>query len=158
MKKISYKLNGEIRHLYVEPNDVLLDVLRDKLGVKSPKCGCDRGDCGACAVLLNGKSIRSCLVLAIEADGQEIETVEGISQDGLSALQEKFIELNSFQCGFCAPGVIISATELLNNNPDPSLEAVKEALAGNLCRCTGYTPIIDAVLETVKEGVSNGKI
>ncbi len=152
MKKISYKLNGETRHCYVEPNDVLLDVLRDKLGAKSPKCGCDRGDCGACAVLLNGKSIRSCLVLAIEADGQEIVTVEGISENGLSALQEKFIELNAFQCGYCAPGIIISATELLNTTPNPSMDEVKEALSGNLCRCTGYTPIIDAVLETAKKG------
>ncbi len=157
MKRIVITLNGEARQLHVEPNDVLLDVLRDKLGVKSPKCGCDRGDCGSCAVFLNGKSVRSCLVLAIECDGAEVETVEGIGRDGLSALQEKFIALNSFQCGYCAPGVIISATELLRNNPDPTLDDVKEALAGNLCRCTGYTPIIDAVLQTAKEGGENGK-
>jgi aerobic carbon-monoxide dehydrogenase small subunit len=158
MKKITYIINGETRHLHVEPNDVLLDVLRDKLGLKSPKCGCDRGDCGACAVLLNGKSVRSCLILAIECDGMELETVEGIGQDGLSALQEKFIALNSFQCGFCAPGVTISATELLRNNPNPTLDDVKEALAGNLCRCTGYTPIIEAVLQAGKEGGEHGKL
>ena len=157
MKKITYVINGEARHLHVEPNDVLLDVLRDKLGLKSPKCGCDRGDCGACAVLLNGKSVRSCLILAIECDGMAIETVEGIGQDGLSALQEKFIALNSFQCGFCAPGVTISATELLRNNPHPTLDDVKEALSGNLCRCTGYTPIIEAVLQAGKEGGEHGK-
>jgi len=157
MKKITYNINGEVRHLHVEPNDVLLDVLRDKLGLKSPKCGCDRGDCGACAVLLNGKSVRSCLILAIECDGMAIETVEGIGQDGLSALQEKFIALNSFQCGFCAPGVTISATELLRNNPHPTLDDVKEALSGNLCRCTGYTPIIEAVLQAGNEGGEHGK-
>jgi len=158
MKKIVYTINGEARHLFVEPNDVLLDVLRDKLGIKSPKCGCDRGDCGACAVLLNGRSVRSCLILAIECDGMEIETVEGIGQDGLSALQEKFIALNSFQCGFCAPGVTISATELLRQNQHPTMDDVKEALAGNLCRCTGYTPIIEAVLVAAKEGGEHGKI
>ncbi|MBU1218631.1 (2Fe-2S)-binding protein [Myxococcota bacterium] len=158
MKKITYKLNGEIRHLHVEPNDVLLDVLRDKLGIKSPKCGCDRGDCGACAVLLNGQSVRSCLILAIECDGMEIETVEGIGSNGLTRLQEKFIELNSFQCGYCAPGVTISATELLRKNPNPTMDEVKEAIAGNLCRCTGYTPIIDAVLKTAKEGDEHGKL
>ncbi len=158
MKKITYVINGEARHLHVEPNDVLLDVLRDKLGLKSPKCGCDRGDCGACAVLLDGKSVRSCLILAIECDGMAIETVEGIGQDGLSALQEKFIALNSFQCGFCAPGVTISATELLRNNPRPTLDDVKEALSGNLCRCTGYTPIIEAVLQAGNEGGEHGKL
>jgi len=150
MKKINVKINGEMRSFYVEPEDVLLDVLRDILGLTSPKCGCDRGDCGACAVLLNGRSVRSCLVLAIEADGQEIVTVEGISQDGLSKVQEAMIIKNAFQCGFCAPGMIISTTELLEKNPHPTIEEIKEALSGNLCRCTGYTPIIDAVLEATE--------
>jgi carbon-monoxide dehydrogenase small subunit len=151
MKKITLTLNGEERSVVVEANDVLLDVLREKLGVKSPKCGCERGDCGACAVLFNGRSVRSCLVLAIEADGQEIVTVEGISQNGLSKLQEAFIETNAFQCGFCAPGVIISATELIEKNPHPSKEEIQEALAGNLCRCTGYLPILEAVAKATKE-------
>ena len=150
MSKITIRLNNENRTVDVDSNDVLLDVLRDKLGAKSPKCGCDRGDCGACAVLLNGKSVRSCLILAVEADGQEIFTVEGLSVKELSQVQKAFIEFNSFQCGFCAPGIIISATELLNNNPSPSREDVKEALSGNLCRCTGYTPIIDAVVSCSK--------
>lgn len=152
MKKICIKLNSESRVLYVEPNDLLLDVLRDKLGAKSPKCGCDRGDCGACTVFLNGKSVRSCNILAIEADDQEIVTVEGLSVNGLTELQKKFIDFNSFQCGFCAPGIIMAATELLNNNPDPSVEEVKESLSGNLCRCTGYTPIVDAILDLKKKG------
>jgi len=152
MPKISLMLNNEERVVDVEPHEILLDVLRDKLGVKSPKCGCDRGDCGACNVLLNGRSVRSCLILAVEVDGREIVTVEGISKDGLSKVQESMIDNNAFQCGFCAPGVIISATELLNNNPHPTREEIKEALAGNLCRCTGYLPILEAVENATKEG------
>lgn len=155
MKKIVLTVNGEKRAIYVEPNDVLLDVLRDKLGLKSPKCGCERGDCGACSVLLNGKSVRSCLVFAIEVDGCEIETVEGLSQNGLSVVQEKFIEMNSFQCGFCAPGVIISTTELLRKNSTPTREEIQEALAGNLCRCTGYTPILEAVEKVSHDNKEN---
>ena len=151
MKKIKIILNGEERFVHVEPNDVLLDVLRDKLGIKSPKSGCERGDCGTCAVLLNGKSVRSCLILAIEVDGMEIITLEGISKDGLSELQKSFIEHNSFQCGFCAPGVTISAAELLNKNPNPTKEEIKEAISGNLCRCTGYDSIIDAIEDIAKK-------
>ncbi|KQC07918.1 MAG: (2Fe-2S)-binding protein [Candidatus Cloacimonas sp. SDB] len=152
MKQIKLNLNGEIRSVLVDPTETLLDVLRDKLGIKSPKCGCDRGDCGACNVLLNGRSVRSCLILAIETDGQEVVTVEGISQKGLSRVQETMINKNAFQCGFCAPGIIISATELLNNNPHPTLEEIKEALSGNLCRCTGYLPILEAVRESLEGG------
>ncbi len=151
MKKINLILNGEKRSVVVEPDEILLNVLRDKLGAKSPKCGCDRGDCGACAVLLNGKSVRSCLIFAIEVDGQEILTLEGLSTNGLSNLQQRFLELNSFQCGFCTSGMTISATELLEENPNPTIEEVKEHLSGNLCRCTGYTSIIEAVLSTKKE-------
>jgi aerobic-type carbon monoxide dehydrogenase small subunit (CoxS/CutS family) len=147
MAKIKFILNDEIRTIDVKPNETLLDVLRDKLGTKSPKCGCDRGDCGACAVMINGKSVRSCLVFAIEVDGQEVTTLEGISQPKLTKLQEAFIAFNSFQCGYCAPGVIISATELLEHNPHPDLEEIKEALSGNLCRCTGYKPIFEAILD-----------
>lgn len=148
---ITFILNGETRNIDVDNNDILLDVLRDKLGVKSPKCGCDRGDCGACAVLIDNKSVRSCLIFAVEVDQHEVTTVEGLSNPDISPLQKNFVEMNSFQCGFCAPGVIISAHELLMRNPDPSREEIKEALAGNLCRCTGYTPIIDAVLATSKK-------
>ena len=151
MKKISFVLNGEKRNIYVEPNDLLLDVLREKLGVKSPKYGCGRGDCGLCTVLINGKSARICLILAIEVDGQEILTVEGLSKDKLTPLQESFIKHNSFQCGFCAPGMIMTATELLEKNSNPTREEVKEAISGNLCRCTGYTPIIEAILDVNKK-------
>ncbi|HRS53496.1 MAG TPA: (2Fe-2S)-binding protein [Bacteroidales bacterium] len=155
MKKtteITFKLNGEIRNITVNNNDILLDVLRDKLGIKSPKCGCERGDCGACTILIDNKGVRSSLILAVEVDGHEITTVEGLSNQDITILQKNFVEMNSFQCGFCAPGVIISTHELLMNNPHPSKEEIKEALAGNLCRCTGYTPIIDAVIETSKKG------
>lgn len=151
MKEISINLNFELRQVRVEPNETLLDVLRDKLGVKSPKCGCERGDCGACTVLLDGKAVRSCLILAIEVDGHDIVTVEGISQDKLSALQEAFIEYNSFQCGFCAPGIILAITELLEKTPHPNLMEIKEAMAGHLCRCTGYTPIFDAIMALTGE-------
>lgn len=146
MKEIALILNKEQRTVAVSPNEILLDVLREKLGIKSPKCGCERGDCGACTVLLDGKAVRSCLVLAIEVEGHEITTVEGISQDKLSALQESFIEFNSFQCGYCAPGIILAVTELLEAHPNPTLEEIKESIAGNLCRCTGYTPIFDAIM------------
>ncbi|MCP4398913.1 MAG: (2Fe-2S)-binding protein [bacterium] len=144
---INFILNGEQRQLDVAPNETLLEVLRNKLGLKSPKCGCDRGDCGTCTVLLNHESVRSCLIFAIEVEEQEIITLEGLSKDGLTPLQEAFLKHSSFQCGFCAPGIILSATDLLNNNPHPTKEEVKEAIAGNLCRCTGYEPILDAIME-----------
>jgi aerobic carbon-monoxide dehydrogenase small subunit len=147
-KTITLTLNGETRAVDVEPNDILLDVVRDKLGVKSPKYGCGRGDCGSCTVILDGKTVRSCLILAIEADGSEIVTVEGLCQDGLTPLQESFLKHNSFQCGYCAPGMTLSAAALLERKAKPSREEVQEAIAGNLCRCTGYTAIIDAILET----------
>ena len=144
--ELTINVNGERWDIDVAPNDVLLDVLRERVGVKSPKIGCERGDCGSCTILLDGTTVRSCLVLAIEVDGHEITTVEGIGQDGLSHLQNLLLQNNSFQCGFCAPGIVLAATELLNNNPNPTRHDVQEALAGNLCRCTGYEPIIEAVL------------
>lgn len=149
---INLTLNGEQRTADVGSTETLLQVLRNKLGVKSPKCGCDRGDCGTCTVLLNGESVRSCLIFAIEVDGQDIITLEGLSHDGLSPLQQAFLDHSSFQCGFCAPGMIISATELLQKHPHPTREQVKEAIAGNLCRCTGYEPIIEAVLDVSESG------
>jgi aerobic-type carbon monoxide dehydrogenase small subunit (CoxS/CutS family) len=148
MKKrtITVKLNNEIRSLDVEPSDILLDVLRETLGVKSPKIGCERGDCGACTVLLDGKTVRTCLILAIEVDGHEITTLEGLCQSGLTPVQQSLLQHGSFQCGFCAPGMVLSATELLEKNPHPSRDEVKEAIGGNLCRCTGYEPVIDAIV------------
>ncbi len=153
MKKtpIQLMLNGVKRQVEIEPNDVLVDVLREKLGVKSPKIGCDRGDCGTCTVFLNGRTVRSCLVLAIEADGAEIVTLEGISKHGPTKLQKSFVAHSSFQCGFCAPGMVLSATELLQKNPKPNRGEIQEAIAGNLCRCTGYAPIIEAIEDATKK-------
>ena len=148
--ELEMKVNGEEWALNVAPADVLLDVLREKVGTKSPKIGCERGDCGSCTILMDGRSVRSCLVLAIEANGHEVVTVEGIGHNGMTKLQDLFISNNAFQCGFCAPGIVLAATELLENNSDPSRHDVQEALAGNLCRCTGYEPIIEAVLATAK--------
>ena len=149
--RVELNVNGENWALDVEPADVLLDVLREKTGVKSPKIGCERGDCGSCTVLMDGKTVRSCLVLAVESDRHAITTVEGIGRERLSQLQDFFISNNSFQCGFCAPGIVLSASELLEMNPQPTREDVQEALAGNLCRCTGYEPIIEAILAASRE-------
>jgi len=151
--EITFRLNGNKVSALVEANDILLDVLREKFGVKTPKSGCERGDCGTCTVLMNGKTVRSCLVLAAEAEGAEILTLEGAasSRKWTRKLQKKFHEKNAFQCGYCAPGIILSATELLEKKSKPSREEIKEAIGGNLCRCTGYLPIIDAIEEVGKE-------
>jgi carbon-monoxide dehydrogenase small subunit len=150
-KTIKFKLNGQPMTLEVASFEMLLEVLRNRLGVKSPKLGCGHGDCGTCTVLLDGKSVRSCMVLAIEIDGHEITTLEGIMVDGkLSPLQESFLEHNSFQCGFCSPGMILSATELLENNLNPTEREIKHALSGNLCRCTGYSSIIEAITDHIE--------
>lgn len=146
-KSIGVVINGEHWEVEVEPNDVLVDVLRIRIGVKSPKIGCERGDCGSCTVLLDGRAVRSCLILAVEADGHEILTVEGIGEAGATPLQRAFVETSAFQCGFCAPGMVLAVHELLGRNPHPTREDVQHAISGNLCRCTGYHPIVDAVLE-----------
>jgi aerobic-type carbon monoxide dehydrogenase small subunit (CoxS/CutS family) len=150
-REINFTLNGDPVKIEVMPNEKLLDVLRDRLGIKSPKHGCGRGECGACTVLLNGKSIRSCITLAIEVDGQEITTLEGIEKDNMTDLQKSFLSHNAFQCGFCASGMTMTATELLTKNPNPDEEEVREAIAGNLCRCTGYKNIVEAILDVSKE-------
>jgi carbon-monoxide dehydrogenase small subunit len=149
---ITLTLNGETRTVDVAPNDILLDVLREKLGVKSPKTGCERGDCGVCTVLLDGKPVRSCLILAVETDGHEITTVEGLSKDGITPLQQAFIDRNAFQCGFCAPGIVLAATALLSDNPKPTDDEIREALSGNLCRCTGYDSIVEAIKAASRGG------
>jgi len=150
-KHIDFILNGEKRSVDLDCSQTLLEMLRDKLGIKSPKCGCDRGDCGSCTVMLNGRTVRSCLVLAVEIDGGEVKTLEGVMPGGeLSALQKSFLAHNSFQCGFCTPGVILSAGELLQKTPHPDREEIQEALSGNLCRCTGYIPIIEAIADYAK--------
>lgn len=149
---ITLLVNGERLPLEVAPGEVLLDVLRTRAGIKSPKIGCERGDCGSCTVLLDGRSVRSCLILAVETDGREITTVEGIGHEHLTELQETLIAASSFQCGFCAPGIVLAAHELLAHQPHPTREEVQEAISGNLCRCTGYEPIIDAVMAAADRG------
>jgi aerobic-type carbon monoxide dehydrogenase small subunit (CoxS/CutS family) len=158
MKEISIRLNGEFRRVAVAPNETLLDVLRGKLGAKTPKEGCGRGDCGACTVLLDGKAVRSCLILAIEVEGQSVTTLEGVGKKGPTALQKAFIKSNAFQCGFCAPGVVLSASALLVENPQPTEHEVREALAGNLCRCTGYEPIVETVMAVAKKNGSKAAV
>jgi len=145
-------VNWEWREAVVAPGETLLEVLRERFGIKSPKIGCERGECGTCTVLLDGKPVRSCLVLGVEADGHEIVTVEGLGRDGLTPLQQSFIGHNSFQCGFCAPGIVVTATELLERQSRPSREEVQETISGHLCRCTGYTAIIDAIVAAGQKG------
>ncbi|RKY95136.1 MAG: (2Fe-2S)-binding protein, partial [Candidatus Hydrothermota bacterium] len=130
----------------VPANRTLLDILREDLGLTGTKRGCDTGECGACTVLMNGRSVNSCLVLAGEVEGAEIITVEGLGgEEALHPLQEAFLEEDAVQCGFCIPGMLMSAKYLLDRNPDPSEEEIREAISGNLCRCTGYIPIIRAI-------------
>ena len=139
-------VNGTDCDLSVEPRKTLLALLRDALNLTGTKEGCSTGDCGACTVLMNGETVPSCLVLAVEADGKEITTIEGLSQNGeLHRVQSAIVELGGLQCGFCTPGVIMSTVKLLEENPKPNENEIRTALAGNLCRCTGYTKIVDAV-------------
>ncbi len=148
---ITLKVNGREYKVEVKPNETLLFVLRNKLNIKSVKGTCYRGECGVCTVLLNGKPVKSCLVLAVEADGAEIITLEGLAPFGtLAPIQKAFIEHGAFQCGFCTPGFILTAHWLLTNNPDATEEEIKEALSGLICRCTGYRQIIDAIKAAAK--------
>ena len=145
-KIISVSVNGKIFKKTVAANRTLLDFLRYDLALTGTKEGCDTGDCGACTVLFDGKAVDSCLVLAIESDGHEIITIEGLNAGGgVDPLQKAFIEAGAVQCGFCTPGMIMSIKGLLNENSNPSRREIKRAIAGNLCRCTGYERIVDAV-------------
>jgi carbon-monoxide dehydrogenase small subunit len=147
---INLKINGEPYEVSVKPNMTLLDFLRDEIGLTGTKKGCDTGQCGACTVLLDGKPINSCLVLAADANGKEVLTVEGLGRNGkLHPLQETFIQEGAVQCGYCTSGMLLSAKALLDENPAPGEEEVKKAIAGNLCRCTGYVRIVKAVLMAV---------
>ena len=144
--RITIKLNDEFEMVDVPSNMTLLQMLRDKLARTGTKNGCNAGECGSCTVLLNGEPVNSCMVLAVECDGAEVLTVEGLANDGvLDPIQQAVIDHGGVQCGFCTPGILISAKALLERDPDPSEEAIREALVGNLCRCTGYLRIIDAV-------------
>ncbi|CEP69158.1 2Fe-2S ferredoxin-type domain [Moorella glycerini] len=143
---ISLKVNGDSYTLRVPVNRTLLQVIREDLGLTGTKEGCCEGECGACTILLDGRPVNSCLVLAVEADGHEITTVEGLSSEGvLHPLQQVFIEEGAIQCGFCTPGMLMAALGLLNENPSPTEEEILKGIEGNLCRCTGYTRIIKAI-------------
>jgi len=143
---ISVTVNGGKEYLDVPSNMTLLHLLREKLALTGTKNGCEAGECGACTVLMNGEPVNSCLVLAVEADGAEVVTVEGLADDDqLTPLQQAFVDHNAVQCGFCTPGMLISAHALLERNPQPTEEEIKMALVGNLCRCTGYNRIVQAV-------------
>jgi aerobic carbon-monoxide dehydrogenase small subunit len=149
--RIQFKVNEKDYDLLVEPSRSLLDLLRYDLGLTGTKKGCDEGDCGACTVILNGKAVTSCLVLAVEIDGASITTIEGLHQgDGLHPIQQAFVDSGAVQCGFCTPGMILTTKALLDEIPDPSEEEIKHYLAGNLCRCTGYIKIFDAVSRAVQ--------
>ncbi len=141
------EVNGTLYELAVDSRWTLAELLRDQLGLTGTKVGCDRGECGSCTVLLNGRAVLSCLTLAVEADGQKVATVEGLARDGkLGPLQEAFWDRGAAQCGFCTPGMLMSATALLEAKPKPTEAEVRQALSGNLCRCTGYKKIVEAVL------------
>ena len=145
---MTFTINGEIYEGEIDVRRTLLEVLRENFGLTGTKKGCNEGECGTCTVLLDGKPVSSCLVLAVEAQGRMIETVEGLEQNGeLHRLQQAFIEHGAFQCGFCTPGVLMAAKGLLNENPKPSEEEVRRAIAGNLCRCTGYNKYVEAILD-----------
>ncbi len=145
-------VNGRPERLEIEPRQTLLEVLRDGLGLMGAKEGCGSGKCGACTVLLEGRPINSCILLAVQAQGAEVTTIEGLAKNGRPhPLQQAFVDKGAIQCGFCTPGMILTAKALLDKNPDPGPEEIEEHLSGNLCRCTGYSKIVEAVLSAAEE-------
>ena len=150
-KELKFKVNGQPYDLYVKPKTLLVEVLRDLVGLTGTKRGCSSSSCGACTVMLNNMAVKSCSVLALQANGAEVVTVEGLAKGAeLSPLQQAFLDHGSYQCGFCTPGMLMSATALLTENPKPTKEQIKEGIDGNICRCTGYNSIIRAVTDVVK--------
>jgi aerobic-type carbon monoxide dehydrogenase small subunit (CoxS/CutS family) len=151
-------VNGETRHVLAPAHHTLLEVLRERLGLMGTKHGCELGECGACTVLLDGQPTLSCLVLSVECQGREIRTVEGMAGGaGLHPLQRAFAELGAAQCGYCIPGILLTAEALLESNPDPSRDQIAEALGGNLCRCTGYLKIFEAIERAAKHARKAGE-
>ena len=152
MVSVSVIVNGEKRTASVPPETTLLKLLRESFNLTGAKLGCDVGDCGACTVIVDGKVVNSCLMLVGQVDGRDVLTIEGLAtSDRLHPIQKAFEDKGALQCGFCGPGVIMSAKALLDQNPDPSVADIRDALAGNLCRCTGYTKMIEAIQEIAKE-------
>ncbi|NKB49700.1 MAG: 2Fe-2S iron-sulfur cluster binding domain-containing protein [Alphaproteobacteria bacterium] len=149
---VSTTINGEPTEFLCEPYETMLDVLRDGLGLTGSKEGCGSGDCGACSITLDNRLVCSCLMLAAEAEGHEINTIEGMAKgENLQPLQQKFLEMAALQCGICTPGMLVAAKSLLEHNPNPTETEVRYWLAGNLCRCTGYDKIVRAVMDTAEE-------
>lgn len=145
---VAVKVNGAAHSEEIDPRTLLVQLIRDKMGLTGTHVGCDTAQCGACTVMMNGKAIKSCSILAVQAEGADITTIEGLaSSDALHPMQEAFRNTHGLQCGFCTPGMVIAAVDLLQNNPSPSDEQIAEALEGNICRCTGYVNIIKAVRE-----------
>jgi carbon-monoxide dehydrogenase small subunit len=146
VRRISFTVNGETREVDVEPRELLVYVLRERLGLTGTNVGCDTSSCGSCTVLLDGESVKSCTVLGVQADGLEVTTIEGLARDGeLHPVQRAFHEQHGLQCGYCTPGMIMAAVSLLKEQPSPSEAEIREGLEGNLCRCTGYHNIVRAV-------------
>jgi carbon-monoxide dehydrogenase small subunit len=153
---IRVTVNGRLYEEEVEPRQLLVHFLREKLGFTGAHVGCVVGECGACSILLDGKVVKSCLHIAVQADGCEVTTVEGLAKNGeLNPVQEAFVKNYAFQCGYCTPGMVITSYALLQRNPDPTDDEIRKALAGNLCMCTGYVQIVDAVKEAAR-GMKNG--
>ena len=145
---IALTINGKLHEVAVAPNLTLVDLIRYDLGLTGTKKGCEVGDCGTCTVIMDGKPVNSCLVLAVQADGREVLTIEGVeTDDGLHPIQQAFVEKGAIQCGFCSPGMILSAKNLLERNPSPDEAQIRTAISGNLCRCTGYQKIVEAIKE-----------
>jgi aerobic carbon-monoxide dehydrogenase small subunit len=155
MTKISLSIDGERYEDEVEPRMLLVHYLREVAGRTGTPVGCDTSNCGACTVLLDGLSVKSCAVLAVQADGSDVATIQGLADGGLHPLQRAFHEEHALQCGYCTPGMIMAAADLLRDNPHPTEEQVREGLEGNLCRCTGYQNIVRAVLRAASEGVAS---
>ena len=156
--RVETTVNGEHRESEVEPRLLLIHYLRDTLGLTGPHIGCDTSNCGACTVHLDGEAVKSCTVLAVQADGAEVTTIEGMARDGeLHPLQKAFREEHGLQCGYCTPGMIMAAADLLERNPDPTADDVRKGLEGNLCRCTGYENIVRSVLAAAKEMQAGGQ-
>lgn len=158
-RAIELNINGDTHELLVSPNHTLLEVLRDQLGLMGTKRGCDLGACGACTVLIDGEAYLSCIMLAVDARGKEIMTIEGLAEGKeLHPLQQAFVEKGALQCGFCTPGMILTAKAILDEEAHPTEEVIKKKMAGNLCRCTGYKKIVEAILSAAGSGENAGKL
>ncbi len=159
MKELKFTVNGQPHELYVRPKTLLVEVLRDQLGLTGTKRACNSSSCGACTVILNGVAVKSCSVLALQANGGGVMTVEGLAKDGkLDPIQNAFLDHGAYQCGFCTPGMLMSSKALFMRNPKPTKLEIKEALDGNLCRCTGYNSIIRALLDVAKGEYKEDKV